>query len=341
MRGAANPIDVLEAAYQLDGADREWLTRVGEAVRPLIDSGHGVTAYFFDLAVPATRWFANAVLFDVSSEEVRLAAQLNMNTGEIARELHVQPTPLEAAIAAGRAAGLGDIRDSPPVAEHFRRHGIRDYLAFRTIEPGGKGIVMTAGQGRERNVDWRTKRLWARVSAHVAAARRLRELIASSAVPAHEAVLSPSGRVDHAQGQARDARDTLREAVLRREYARRRKRRDDPELATEAWTALVSGRWSLVDQFERGGRRYIVARRNEHQLPDPRALTSRERTIAHLAALGKPNKLIAYELGLAESTVGNHLAAAMRKLGARSRVDLIRLVAHIAKAESNEGHGTL
>ena len=129
--------------------------------------------------------------------------------------------------------------------------------------------------------------------------------------------------------------DALREAVLRMEKARGRAGRQDPERATEAWTALVGGRWSLVDRFERGGRRFLVARPNLHQLRDPRALSPRERAVAHLAALGKSNKLIAYELGLAGSTIATHLSAALRKLGATSRVDLVRLIAQLGDEDAS------
>ena len=52
-------------------------------------------------------------------------------------------------------------------------------------------------------------------------------------------------------------------------------------------------------------------------------VSDRERVVAEHAALGKSNKLIAYELGIAESTVATHLSAVRRKVGARSRVELI------------------
>ena len=96
----------------------------------------------------------------------------------------------------------------------------------------------------------------------------------------------------------------------------------------------MAGRWSLVDRFERDGRRFIVARSNEHALPDPRALTPRERAVVHLAALGKPNKLVAYELGLADSTVASHVANAMRKLGVSTRVELVELLGRFESAKA-------
>jgi len=88
----------------------------------------------------------------------------------------------------------------------------------------------------------------------------------------------------------------------------------------------VARRWSLVDRFDSDGRRFLVARRNEPDVRDPRALSPRERQVAAFAALGHSNKLIAYTLGLSASTIATHLAAAMRKLAVRSRVELARAV---------------
>lgn len=44
-------------------------------------------------------------------------------------------------------------------------------------------------------------------------------------------------------------------------------------------------------------------------------------------SLGHTHKFIAYELGIAVSTVGAHLQSALRKLGLRSRADLVKLFA--------------
>ena len=330
VRGA-NPIDVVEAAYELDRDDQDLLRNVAAAVRPVIDGGHGITAYFYDLAAPPKTWLERAVLFDVEPAQIHDMTELTTATPRITEVTHLNAQPLASAVEGARRGGFGDVREVPLVRDLFARLGVRDYLALRTIEPGGRGICFTAGQARDCKTEPRSRRLWARVSAHIAAARRLRASLAMAHGAGEiQAVLTPSGKLDHAERDARGAREALRDAVLRQERARGRARRTEPERATEAWTALVSGRWSLVDHFERNGRRYIVARRNEHDVPDPRALTARERAIAHLATLGKSNKLIAYEVGLAESTVGNHLAAAMRKLGASSRVDLIRVIADIA-----------
>jgi DNA-binding NarL/FixJ family response regulator len=84
--------------------------------------------------------------------------------------------------------------------------------------------------------------------------------------------------------------------------------------------------WSLVDRFDHGGRRYIIAHPNEPQTSGRPSLSERERLVVEYAALGHPNKLIAYELGLAVSTVGTFLKRAMKKLGLRTRLELIASV---------------
>jgi DNA-binding CsgD family transcriptional regulator len=54
-------------------------------------------------------------------------------------------------------------------------------------------------------------------------------------------------------------------------------------------------------------------------------LTSREREILALVPAGLMNKQIAAELGLAENTVKIHRGHIMKKMGARSLADLIRM----------------
>ncbi|WP_372070700.1 response regulator transcription factor [Tistrella mobilis] len=54
----------------------------------------------------------------------------------------------------------------------------------------------------------------------------------------------------------------------------------------------------------------------------PRALTSRQRDVAELVARGLSNKRIALTLGMTEGTVKTHLAAVMRALGVRNRVEV-------------------
>ena len=139
---------------------------------------------------------------------------------------------------------------------------------------------------------------------------------------------SYTGRVESATQVG--PRRTLKEAAVALDRARRRAGLD-PEDPGGLWRGLVTGEWSIVDEFDADGRRYVVVRRTEPRgRAADRALTFRERQAARLAGSGHANKLIAYEMGLAESTVAEHLKRAARKLGCRSRVDLVRVVAAVA-----------
>ncbi len=177
--------------------------------------------------------------------------------------------------------------------------------------------------------------LWSRLGAHVAAGHRLirkhRQL--DDELAGVDAVIEPNGQLAHVATDLRDsvALAALRERIVAVDRARAhdldgradRNDRNDWRTTTNVWTGLAEGRWSLVDRFDRDGRRYYLARPN---LPDAAhdLLAPREAQVAHAAALGHSNKHIAYELGISISTVATHLKSAARKLGVSSRVELIQ-----------------
>ncbi|WP_394847855.1 LuxR C-terminal-related transcriptional regulator [Pendulispora brunnea] len=126
---------------------------------------------------------------------------------------------------------------------------------------------------------------------------------------------------------ARASREALQQAACLLDRARGKLRRTDPETALALWGAMVSGRWTLVEQFDHDGKRFMVAYRNDVASPSATFcnLGQRERQVATLAAMGHSNKLIAYELGLSVSAVSAYLTRAAKKLGVDSRVALVRL----------------
>jgi DNA-binding CsgD family transcriptional regulator len=114
----------------------------------------------------------------------------------------------------------------------------------------------------------------------------------------------------------------MRDAAVAIDRARGKLRRVDVDEALGEWKGLVDGRWSLVDKFDRDGKRFVLARRNEPGVRTLSPLSDRERQVVAYVALGHSNKLIAYELGIADSTVRVLVARAARKLGARTREEL-------------------
>ncbi len=86
----------------------------------------------------------------------------------------------------------------------------------------------------------------------------------------------------------------------------------------------------IVDELDVDGCRYVVTRVDA---PSPlRLLSPRETQLIELAAAGFEPKVIAYDLGLAPSTVRVLLARAGRKLGAHTWRELVALYQR-AKAE--------
>ncbi|MBX3229459.1 MAG: hypothetical protein KIT84_17425 [Labilithrix sp.] len=316
-------IGVVESAYRLDGTDDEWLRDVLEALAPLYARGFGVGAvrYHARRGWRLRRTRPVAVGTSPAIAHAFEAAVRGMPPWLVKHALTATPRVVTASEALAENGAL------PGLVETFSLpYGIRDIVWLRAAEDERSGVLFSAALAGETALTPGERRRWGMCAAHVSAALRLRANLHKRELV--DAVLAADGRVVHAEGVAREReqREALTDAAKAVDRARGRMRRIAPDEALEAWRGLVDGRWSLVESIESDGRRYLVVRRNEPWLLDPRALSPRERQVATHAARGESLKLIAYELGIGASTVGSHLQSAMRKLGVRSRAELLQLI---------------
>jgi DNA-binding CsgD family transcriptional regulator len=334
-------LDVLDAAYRLELADKPWLRGLAASFDRALGDGSGTIAMEMDMSGPSRVRFDQIETLDVGpwwQHQLALFESLPIETlrtfgagpvfyfSQVAHALlrHDPATATLLEQSALELYGAGQLDTLDSVRAGTRKDALIERLVLSALDPFGSsvGVMVPLKSVARRAPARRELAIWGRVVAHLAAAHRLR-------TPDHpiEAVLSPGGKVLDATGPARAvlARDALRAAALGQDRARsRRGRGQDAESVTEQWQAVVSGRWTLVDQFESDGRRYLVARVNERDTPRMSELSEHETHVVELAARGYANKQIAYELGISIATVARRLASASAKLGATSRVELIR-----------------
>ena len=213
---------------------------------------------------------------------------------------------------------------------YYKPVGVRDSIMINAGDPYGVGIWIGAFSSKPIRISSPVRTAYNRIAAHVAAGYRLHRRVAAvgeSPPPTVEAVLTPAGRVVHAEDDAKKSGAALAEATRAIELARGRLRRSNPEAAVAAWRGLASCKWSLVDKFESDGKRFIVAKANSARVQHVADLTDREMQVLAHAALGHHAKLIAYELGIAASTVRVLMMRAARKLNTRtSRATVQRFI---------------
>ena len=88
------------------------------------------------------------------------------------------------------------------------------------------------------------------------------------------------------------------------------------------------GAWSVIDCIRCGDSWCLVTRLSPATAPEPRAtqLSNRERMIAAQVAAGAPLKVVAATLSISIQAVATYLSRVKRKLGVKSRAELVRAV---------------
>jgi DNA-binding NarL/FixJ family response regulator len=317
-----DPITVVEAAYDLGVSDREWLSRLVAATAPALDGGVGTSAALWQLPVEG----GQVTALDVStrSELLALAPIIYGAIGNSAPRYYTHVPELQAA---------SDYASDPTLQGILRLCStklgteLRDIVGVRVGDGRRSGVAITSFAAAPTRFSIRRRETFHRIALHIGAGLRLRARAASGAWCAADAVLDGSGRMLHAEGDARasTAREALSNAVRAIDRARGSLRRHDPDEALTVWRALVAGKWSVVEWTDSDGRRLLVAHMNPIDAEDPRRLSGREREVAEFLIHGRSNAEISYALGLAVGHVNRIVRSVLRKLGHARRTDLARV----------------
>jgi DNA-binding CsgD family transcriptional regulator len=328
---ATTSIDVAEAAYNLELGPKEWLPNLLEKGAPLFDRGLGCAAVIW------------AGRFD---DRQPLVAQLCVGAGgpdlglmfaRAARDVGTSLPQTSAAREGGARSASEADAEAPSILRAFERQvGCKDVLGVWALDPRLHGVGINIPSRDFISLNTHERRRWHKLAFHIAAGHRIRRRLGRTgelaATPVNElpfegdAVIDPKGFVvRHAQGAARrkSASEMLREAAIQIDHARSRRGKQNPDEALAVWSGLIGGRWSLVDWFDAGGRRFVLGVPNAPGDEDPRGLTKRERQVVELAAQGRTSKFISYDLGVTRQRVSALLTSAMRKLGVRTQAQLV------------------
>jgi len=310
------PTDFLEEIYRFDGALADWTRRVAEGVQAFIDRGLGAWACVYELTEQGEVAF-------VAMECVGRSAGLEEALEASCRAR--PPRPGEPVVDTLRiSVERRRARDTATRLGIIPSLGAVDTLRVGVTDPEGFGLAFGAPVGSSVRLSRRETRVLARVLGHLHTAlrarRRLEKRGAERRAPGDQRLVGAAER------DAANAREPMRRVVVAIDRLRGSVHAASPESVLEAWEAMLAGRWVLVDRFESGGRRFLVARPSTRGAGAPTSLSPVETVCALRVAMGCSSKLIAYELGLAESTVSTHLRSAMRKLHIRSRVELASLL---------------
>ena len=314
---------IVEACYAVELPEAEWLSGLCEAARPLLDDGFGLNASTFDLSELGT---GHLLLATLGMPEALVSAthRLRMSREQM-RRMFADGSRIVSLVARADQ----DLLAGDAWRELREVHGSADMLAIIGGDSGGTGVALSAHRRSVVNLSSRERDQWERIAEHAATAFRLRRRLAASAamrepvrarVDGVDVMLAPNGHIAVTEPSAMAS--DLRASALAVDSASS----VAAEHATAHWSALIEGRWSLVDQFENGGRRFLIAHRGGK--PGRAAgLTAREHAVLAYRARGCSLKLIAAELGRTVSAVARDIERGMSKLGLRGQAELAQLFA--------------
>ena len=312
-------IGIIEAAYALERDDDTWLGGILDAAMPCLDAGMGMVAFVYDASDSVTLQVRQLTSAGVSAPRLeayfRATQELAAIPGFLARTY--------------RSLLCGTMSELESVEYDWRQtgvaFGIGDTLAVNGFDPSGHGCLLGAFLPEETKLRPGRRRLLGYLATHLANAHRLRERMRRSAQTPVAQIESTGEVVEWTKDRDERLGGALAQAAGAIASARGPLRFAGDGDAVAGWQGLVQRRFTLVDAPDsaKQRRRRLLAFENAPQVAGFSALAEREREVAAYLAMGHSTKVIAYELGISDSTVRVLLRRVRNKLSVRTRAELV------------------
>ena len=319
-------VEVIRSAYAVDRDQRQWLTHLATALAKSVTGADTWLACGFQVHERGPQ----PTVFASSAPALALINPL--------LDICQSTSPELREAFANRAGGFGSVRSwglfgVAEIYKHLRAQGWEDcfFVFVRCTDRTGCAFFFPCQFQPRTN----QSRRWRRVLPHIATGwlfRRPGEYLARAEEQARSAAADGRSKPDEEADEAEFHDDPVHSArswqqlavgadiALGQVVARER--------VEQIWRQVFQGNWARIAHFARDGRRYVLLRRLSPEHGRALTLTSRERRTIELASSVEFPDLrdIAREMNCKESTAATHLARALKKLGIRSRAELIALM---------------
>ena len=303
---------LLKSLFRVERDPRRWLDNVVTTAADCMNLGAGVGGVLYDVASEQAARGSYVFAHGAAEEWVRAGAVM-----------HDDPEMMPRVVAAYRSITCAD---ASQVAEHaqmpqpvrtaylraMNSFGIADEMLINGRASGHTGAALYLFNRQPISWTSRQRASLHDLANHIGNALRVQQRIAEAEITreAH-AIVDRRGRIQHLSEEltwSKHSRKTLTESARANVIER---------LTHKQW----GHGFCFVDYFDRDGKEFVILCRSEPK--SSLRLSRREQQVVERVALGITEKEIAFSLGIAGSTVRVLLGRAARKLGARTRAELI------------------
>ena len=210
-------IGAIELAYDRSTADDVWLANITKTIAPAFSPGPPTTSFFFNLIEEDAKLGATASVAQRGEDEPHTRADYQ----RLHQEGKAIDRPARLAYECDMFTVLSRVIGAKDAATMLRAAGLPavDALGLRANTTAESGVIFTTHVGPGFRI--RNRNLWTRLASHVGSALRLRRLHDMLTPESSVAVLSPTGRLEHAEAAtAVEAKGELAAAAKAMDRAR-------------------------------------------------------------------------------------------------------------------------